>query len=157
LAVLTHIDLLSPAMEWSPPYDWQSPKRPKEVQMREAVAAAREQLGDLVAGGVPPCGAPGEGGGGEGGGGAGRPAGGGEGRGGGGCARRRTRARCRGSSTSSWPWGSSCCRWRWNRRGGEPARQVACWDRGGCVARAELFSPGHTTWHTRQPSPCRGT
>src|ERR1051326_2395549 len=27
LAVLTHIDLLSPAMEWSPPYNWQEPAR----------------------------------------------------------------------------------------------------------------------------------
>jgi 50S ribosomal subunit-associated GTPase HflX len=30
LGVLTHIDLLSPAMEWAPPYDWQEPKRAKE-------------------------------------------------------------------------------------------------------------------------------
>src|SRR5262249_29756977 len=42
LAVLTHIDLLSPAMEWAPSYDWQQPKRPKEQQIQQAVAAVRE-------------------------------------------------------------------------------------------------------------------
>ena len=30
LGVLTHIDLLSPAMEWSPPYNWREPARPKD-------------------------------------------------------------------------------------------------------------------------------
>src|SRR5262249_51244040 len=30
LGVLTHIDLLTPAMEWAPPYDWTEPRRPKE-------------------------------------------------------------------------------------------------------------------------------
>jgi predicted GTPase len=55
IAVLTHIDLLSPALEWSPPYDWQSPKRPKEVNIREALAAARQQLGDRIVSIVPVC------------------------------------------------------------------------------------------------------
>jgi small GTP-binding protein len=55
IAVLTHIDLLSPAMEWSPPYNWQSPVRPKEVSIREALAAARQQLGDRVASAAPVC------------------------------------------------------------------------------------------------------
>ena len=58
LAVLTHIDLLSPAMEWSPPYDWQNPKRPKEQQMKEAVAAVNEQLGEFLDGCIPVCTAP---------------------------------------------------------------------------------------------------
>jgi predicted GTPase len=49
IAVLTHIDLLSPAMEWSPPYDWRNPTRPKERSIRDAVATAHEQLGDLTA------------------------------------------------------------------------------------------------------------
>lgn len=60
LAVLTHIDLLSPAMEWSPPYDWQHPMRVKEHQMAEAVAAAREQLCEYLRGVVPVCVAPGK-------------------------------------------------------------------------------------------------
>lgn len=55
LAVLTHIDLLSPAMEWSPPYDWLHPQRPKEVQIQQAVAAVRQQLGESLAGVVPVC------------------------------------------------------------------------------------------------------
>jgi predicted GTPase len=59
LGVLTHIDLLSPAMEWSPPYNWQSPQRTKEVQIHEALAAAREQFGVRLVGIVPVCTAPG--------------------------------------------------------------------------------------------------
>jgi predicted GTPase len=55
LAVVTHIDLLSPALEWSPPYHWQEPSRPKEESIGEAVAAVREQLGDYLAGVVPLC------------------------------------------------------------------------------------------------------
>src|SRR5258708_27321073 len=42
-------------MEWRPPYDWQKGERPKERNIREAVAAAAEQLGDLVDGVVPAC------------------------------------------------------------------------------------------------------
>jgi hypothetical protein len=59
LAVVTHIDLLSPAMEWAPPYDWVHPQRPKENAIREAMSAAHDQLGDRVAGIVPACGAKG--------------------------------------------------------------------------------------------------
>ncbi len=55
LAVLTHVDLLSPAMEWQPPYDWQKGNRSKEQHIREAVKATLEQLGDLVDGVVPVC------------------------------------------------------------------------------------------------------
>ncbi|HEY2785571.1 MAG TPA: GTPase domain-containing protein, partial [Fimbriiglobus sp.] len=36
--VLTHIDLLTPATEWAPPYDWQG-MRPKEQAVRDARAA----------------------------------------------------------------------------------------------------------------------
>jgi predicted GTPase len=55
VAVLTHIDLLSPAMEWSPPYDWQKPARPKEVSIHDAIAAARQQLGERLVSVVPVC------------------------------------------------------------------------------------------------------
>src|SRR5947208_609859 len=58
LAVLTHIDLLSPAMEWSPPYKLDKPERTKEQQIVQAVAAAREQLGEYLAAVVPVCTAP---------------------------------------------------------------------------------------------------
>jgi predicted GTPase len=60
LGVLTHIDLLSPAMEWAPPYDWVEPTRPKEQQIHEAWAALREQLGEYLVGIVPLCTAPGK-------------------------------------------------------------------------------------------------
>jgi predicted GTPase len=55
VAVLTHIDLLSPAMEWAPPYDWQLPKRAKEQEIQQALVAAREQLGYHVATVLPVC------------------------------------------------------------------------------------------------------
>jgi predicted GTPase len=55
LAVVTHIDLLSPALEWQPPYDWQGGERAKERNIREALAAVEEQLGELVEGVVPSC------------------------------------------------------------------------------------------------------
>lgn len=60
LAVLTHIDLLSPAMEWAPPYNWQQPTRPKEQQIQGALTAVRDQLGNLLVGAVPVCAAPGK-------------------------------------------------------------------------------------------------
>jgi predicted GTPase len=55
LAVLTHIDLLSPALEWSPPYDWRHPIRPKEQSIQDATAAAQRQLGVLAPVLVPVC------------------------------------------------------------------------------------------------------
>ncbi len=55
VAVLTHIDLLSPAMEWSPPYDWTKPTRPKEVNIHDALAAARQQMGERIVSIVPVC------------------------------------------------------------------------------------------------------
>jgi predicted GTPase len=55
LGILTHIDLLAPSLEWSPPYDWQHPQRPKEKQIRDAVAATREQLRPFLMGCVPAC------------------------------------------------------------------------------------------------------
>jgi predicted GTPase len=55
LAVVTHIDLLSPRMEWSPPYDWENPKRPKEKSIAGAVDYVREQFGDHLTGAIPVC------------------------------------------------------------------------------------------------------
>jgi predicted GTPase len=55
LAVLTHIDLLSPAMEWSPPYQWQTPTSAKEQNIHQAIQAAREQLGEGIQDLVPVC------------------------------------------------------------------------------------------------------
>jgi predicted GTPase len=55
LGVLTHTDLLSPKMEWQPPYDWQAPKRLKEQQMAQAVQTVRDQLGEYLVGVVPVC------------------------------------------------------------------------------------------------------
>jgi predicted GTPase len=60
LAVMTHIDLLSPAMEWAPPYDWTQPHRPKEEEIKQAWTALREQLGEYLVGIVPLCTAPGK-------------------------------------------------------------------------------------------------
>lgn len=53
--VLTHIDLLSPSLEWAPPYHWRQPTRLKEKNIAEAVAVAREQFGDGLATFVPLC------------------------------------------------------------------------------------------------------
>lgn len=55
LAVMTHIDLLSPAMEWRPPYHWQQPVRPKEQNISLAVETVREQLGQYLVGVIPVC------------------------------------------------------------------------------------------------------
>jgi uncharacterized protein len=55
LAVLTHVDLLSPAMDWSPPYNWERPERPKEKSIDAAMVAVREQLGEYLVGVVPVC------------------------------------------------------------------------------------------------------
>jgi hypothetical protein len=60
VAAVNQIDLLSPKAEWSPPYNWQTGTRPKEVNIRECVAAVKEQLGNRVADVVPVCGRQGE-------------------------------------------------------------------------------------------------
>ena len=44
VGVVSKIDGLSPVMEWSPPYDWSQPIRPKEVSIREAVNYARQSV-----------------------------------------------------------------------------------------------------------------
>jgi hypothetical protein len=48
IAVLTHIDLLRPLREWSPPYDWRNPNSPKEESIAGAVDYVRELFGDRV-------------------------------------------------------------------------------------------------------------
>ena len=60
LAVMTHIDMLTPAMEWSPPYDWKNPTRTKEKMIRDALATVRDQFGERIVGVVPVCAAPGK-------------------------------------------------------------------------------------------------
>ncbi|HVS36312.1 MAG TPA: GTPase [Gemmataceae bacterium] len=60
VVVATHIDLLKPSLEWSPPYDWRRGKRPKEENIRQAVAAIEQQLGDLKPVVIPVCAAPGK-------------------------------------------------------------------------------------------------
>src|SRR5205085_906335 len=60
VAVVNQVDLLSPKAEWKPPYDWWQGTRPKEVNIRECVAAVLEQLGPRAADIVPVCGRQGE-------------------------------------------------------------------------------------------------
>ena len=60
LIAMTHIDLLTPASEWAPPYDWEAGTRPKEVSIRNAVAAVKDLFGSRVEGVVPVCAAEGK-------------------------------------------------------------------------------------------------
>jgi len=60
IVALSHCDLLTPASEWAPPYDWRKGTRTKESTMREAVTAAGEQFGSNVQGYIPICTAPGK-------------------------------------------------------------------------------------------------
>lgn len=53
--VLSHIDGLTPAMEWAPPYDWKTGEGLKEESIREAVIAAKEQFAKGVVDAVPVC------------------------------------------------------------------------------------------------------
>jgi predicted GTPase len=46
--VLTQVDRLRPIREWEPPYDWQQGDRPKERNIRAAVAYREEQMGEWV-------------------------------------------------------------------------------------------------------------
>jgi hypothetical protein len=55
LGVLTHIDLLRPVLEWSPPYEWREPVRPKEHSIRDAIQYLRELFGSSLAAVVPVC------------------------------------------------------------------------------------------------------
>jgi len=55
LGVLSHIDALSPAMEWVPPYDWVEGQRTKERSVRDALEAAKEAFGQRLLEFVPIC------------------------------------------------------------------------------------------------------
>jgi predicted GTPase len=55
LVVMTHIDLLSPALEWSPPYDWRQPARPKEEHIQQALTTTWQHVGAYAAGVAPVC------------------------------------------------------------------------------------------------------
>lgn len=48
LICLTHIDLLSPVMEWDPPYDWRNPRGHKEQSIHEAVEHVRGLFADVA-------------------------------------------------------------------------------------------------------------
>lgn len=60
VVVVNQVDLLSPKAEWNPPYDWQTGQRPKEVNVRDCVAAVREQVGSRAGQIVPVCARSGE-------------------------------------------------------------------------------------------------
>lgn len=52
---LNKVDGLSPVLEWSPPYDWRVPQRPKERHIAAAVDYAREVFGQRGVDYVPTC------------------------------------------------------------------------------------------------------
>ena len=61
IVVLTHIDLIPPAMKWSPPYQLDSPNTPKEKNIADAIAWTKEELGqfsDLVVDVIAICSGP---------------------------------------------------------------------------------------------------
>ena len=55
VGVVSKIDGLSPVMEWSPPYTWEQPTRPKELSIHSAVDYARQTFGNRVESMVPVC------------------------------------------------------------------------------------------------------
>ncbi len=55
IAVLTHVDLLSPVMVWSPPYDWQTGSLPKEQSIAGAIEYARQIQGAMLVDVIPVC------------------------------------------------------------------------------------------------------
>jgi len=55
ICCLTHIDLLSPTMEWSPPYQWREPNGAKAQSIHDAVKYTRELLGTTVRDVIPVC------------------------------------------------------------------------------------------------------
>lgn len=48
IGVFTHIDLLRPVREWTPPYNWRKPSSSKEHSMANAVGYARELFGHSI-------------------------------------------------------------------------------------------------------------
>ena len=55
IGVLTHIDGLSPMMEWQPPYNWNWPTRPKEKSIRAAVDYTEQIFADKLTAVIPVC------------------------------------------------------------------------------------------------------
>jgi predicted GTPase len=55
LGIVSKIDGLSPVLEWSPPYSWEAPVRPKEKSIRAALDFARQTFGDRVDSLIPVC------------------------------------------------------------------------------------------------------
>jgi uncharacterized protein len=55
LGVLTHVDLLRPVLEWSPPYDWREPTGTKEKSIEEAVRYVEQLFAGTFVGLVPVC------------------------------------------------------------------------------------------------------
>jgi len=60
VGIVTHIDLLTPAMEWSPPYNWKQPTRTKEQHIAKAVEEVQKQLGEYLTAIIPVCTTPGK-------------------------------------------------------------------------------------------------
>lgn len=55
LGVLTHIDRLRPTFDWTPPYQWEKPSRPKEHSIAGTVAYTRGQFDPPLNAVVPVC------------------------------------------------------------------------------------------------------
>jgi hypothetical protein len=55
VGVLTHVDLLRPILEWSPPYDWRQGTGAKEESIRDAIGYVRELFGGALVDVVPIC------------------------------------------------------------------------------------------------------
>jgi predicted GTPase len=60
VVVVNQVDLLSPKAEWNPPYDWKEGQRPKEVNIRECLAVAKEQFVPRADSFLPTCARSGE-------------------------------------------------------------------------------------------------
>ncbi|MEZ6144920.1 MAG: GTPase [Planctomycetaceae bacterium] len=55
VGVLTHVDLLSPPLEWSPPYDWRTPASTKAKSLHDAVDYTMEVFKASLKEVVPVC------------------------------------------------------------------------------------------------------
>jgi predicted GTPase len=55
LGVLTHVDLLRPTLEWTPPYDWRTPRTAKAQSLHDAVQYVRELFATALADVIPVC------------------------------------------------------------------------------------------------------
>jgi predicted GTPase len=55
IGVLTHVDLLQPTLEWTPPYDWRQPAKPKEKSIHNAAEYVKGLFGASLATIVPVC------------------------------------------------------------------------------------------------------